>query len=53
MDAFNVFNHINLGLPNGAVDSSSSGTITSGPYPAGIGGTTNPRQLQFTAHVQF
>ena len=53
MDAFNVFNHINFGNPNGTIDSSSAGSITGGPYPAGTGGTTNPRQLQFTGHVQF
>ena len=53
MDAFNVFNHINYGLPNGTIDSSSAGTISSGPYPASTGGTTNPRQLQFTVHLAF
>ena len=53
MDAFNAFNHINLGNPNGNVDSTSGGSITGGPYPAGIGGTTNPRQLQFTLHFAF
>jgi hypothetical protein len=53
MDAFNAFNHINLGNPNGNIDSGSAGQITSGPFPAGIGGTTNPRQLQFTVHLQF
>jgi hypothetical protein len=53
MDAFNALNHINYGNPNGAIDSTSSGSITSGPYPAGTGGTTNPRQLQFTVHLQF
>jgi hypothetical protein len=52
-DAFNALNHINYGNPNGAIDSTSSGSITSGPYPAGTGGTTNPRQLQFTVHLQF
>jgi hypothetical protein len=53
MDAFNALNHINYGGPNGAIDSTSSGSITGGPYPAGTGGTTNPRQLQFTLHLQF
>ena len=51
MDAFNTFNHINLGNPNGNIE--SGGNISGGPFPAGIGGTTNPRQLQFTAHFQF
>ena len=53
MDAFNAFNHINLGNPNGTIDSSSAGSIGGGPFPAGIGGTTNPRQLQFTVHLAF
>ncbi len=53
MDAFNAFNHINLGNPNGAIDASNAGSIGGGPFPAGIGGTTNPRQLQFTLHFQF
>jgi Carboxypeptidase regulatory-like domain/TonB dependent receptor len=53
MDAFNALNHINYGNPNGAIDSTSSGSITGGPFPAGLGGTTNPRQLQFTLHLQF
>ena len=47
-DAFNAFNHINFGLPNGNIE--SGGNITSGPGP---GGTTNPRQLQFTARLEF
>lgn len=51
MDAFNAFNHINLGNPNGNIE--TGGGIGGGPYPAGIGGTTNPRQLQFTLHFQF
>jgi hypothetical protein len=53
MDAYNAFNHINFGNPNGNIDSADAGKITSGPYPAGLGGTTNPRQLQFTVHLQF
>jgi outer membrane receptor protein involved in Fe transport len=53
MDAFNAFNHINLGNPNGNIDSSGAGSIGGGPYPAGLGGTTNPRQLQFTLHFAF
>ncbi len=47
-DAFNGFNHINFGLPSGNIQ--SVGNITNGPGP---GGTTNPRQMQFTARVQF
>ena len=54
VDAFNAFNHINLGNPgNTTVDSQSAGFITGGPYAPGTGGTTNPRQLQFTAHIAF
>ena len=48
MDAFNAFNHINYGNPGGSVE--SGGTIGSGPGP---NGTANPRQLQFTIHLQF
>ncbi len=51
MDAYNAFNHINLGTPNGNLE--TGGDIGGGPYPAGIGGSTNPRQLQFTVHFQF
>ncbi len=47
-DAFNAFNHINFGLPSGNIQ--SVGNITGGPGP---GNTTNPRQMQFTARVQF
>ncbi len=53
MDAFNAVNHINFGNPNGTVDQANAGSITGGPFPAGIGGTTNPRQLQFTVHLAF
>jgi hypothetical protein len=48
MDAFNAFNHINFANPSGNIG--SYGSISSGPGP---GGTTNPRQLQFTGRVQF
>jgi hypothetical protein len=48
MDAFNAFNHINYGNPDGNIE--TGGSITQGPGP---NGTTNPRQLQFTLHVQF
>lgn len=49
-DAYNGFNHINFGSPNGTIDQSSAGSISSG---AGPGGTANPRQMQFTARLQF
>jgi hypothetical protein len=48
MDAFNAFNHVNLGNPGGSVE--SGGTIGGGTYP---NNSVNPRQLQFTARVQF
>jgi hypothetical protein len=47
-NAFNAFNHINFGNPGNNID--QPGTITSGAYPDQ---TTNPRQLQFSARVQF
>ncbi len=54
MDAFNAFNHINLGNPgNNTIDSATPGVISGGPYPQSTGGTTNPRQLQFTVHLAF
>lgn len=49
-DAFNAFNHINFGLPGGNVEQTGAGNISSGP---GVNGSTNPRQLQFSARVQF
>ena len=49
-DAFNAFNHINYGTPNGTIDQGSAGSITEGPGP---NGTSNPRQMQFTARVLF
>ena len=45
MEAFNVFNHINLGNPNVTVGNASFGEITS------MSG--RPRQLQFGARVVF
>jgi hypothetical protein len=48
VDAFNGFNHINYANPGGSVE--SGGSISGGPGP---GGTTNPRQLQFTGRIQF
>jgi hypothetical protein len=48
MDAFNGFNHINYENPGGSVE--TGGSIGGGPGP---GGTTNPRQLQFTGRIQF
>ena len=47
-DAFNAFNHINFANPSGNIQ--SLGSLTAGPGP---GGTTNPRQMQFTLRFQF
>ncbi len=48
IDAFNGFNHINFANPSGNIE--SDGSITSG---AGVGGSSNPRQLQLAARFQF
>jgi hypothetical protein len=51
VQAFNVFNHPNLGQPNGCVDcGSSSGLITD--IVASQDGTTM-RRLQFAARIEF
>lgn len=47
-DAFNAFNHINFGNPSGNIQ--NYGAITSGPGP---NGTANPRQMEFTARLEF
>ncbi len=44
-DAFNAFNHVNLGQPNSQVDNPQAGQIT---YAQ-----TAPRQMQFGLHAQF
>ena len=49
-DGYNAFNHINYGLPGGNIEQSGAGSISNGP---GVNGSTNPRQLQFSARVQF
>ena len=48
MDAFNAFNHINFGSPNG--DINTGGSIT-GPAPGAT--PTGTRQLEFSLHAQF
>ena len=50
VDAYNAFNHINFGNPGGNISSSGAGSIGGGP---GVGGTTSPRQLQFSGRFQF
>jgi len=44
---FNVFNHVNLGQPNGCVDCSGAGTISS------IAPNSLMRQIQFGLRVSF
>jgi hypothetical protein len=44
-DAFNAFNHVNLGNPSSAIDQSGAGQIT---YAQ-----TAMRQMQFGLHFQF
>lgn len=44
-DAFNVFNHVNLGLPSSTIDNSGAGQITSVQ--------TAMRQMQFGLHLRF
>lgn len=44
-DAFNVFNHVNLGLPSAYIDYFGAGQITSVQTPM--------RQMQFGLHLQF
>jgi hypothetical protein len=51
MDAFNAFNHINAGNPNGNVE--NGGTITSGGQGYGQSQDFGPRQLEFSLRVQF
>jgi outer membrane receptor protein involved in Fe transport len=58
MDAFNVFNHISAANPNGnsnSINVDSSANITNGAGGNGVGpvGQSSPRQLAFTARIQF
>jgi len=46
-DARNVFNHTNLGLPNGNVQQGNAGQIT------GLAAGTYMRQLQFSGTIRF
>ncbi len=48
VDAFNVFN--NQGLPN---PSGSDGTVCITPGGFGCNSSNSPRQLQFTARLNF
>jgi outer membrane receptor protein involved in Fe transport len=58
MDAFNVFNYISSGTPNGNSNSlpiDGNASITNGIGGNGIGtvGQSSPRQLAFTARITF
>ena len=44
-EAFNVFNHVNLGLPNSTIDDFGAGQITYAQVPM--------RQMQFALHFSF
>jgi hypothetical protein len=46
-DAFNVFNHINWGLPGAVIGQAGAGVISS------VATGTSPRQLQFALKFQF
>jgi len=49
--AFNVFNHPNLGQPSGCVDCGSSSGIITGIVASQDG--TTMRRLQFSARFEF
>jgi len=51
MDAFNAFNHITAGNPNGNIE--SGGSINGEGGGCGQGNDCGPRQLEFSLHVQF
>jgi hypothetical protein len=51
MDAFNAFNHITAGNPNGSIE--TGGGIGGEGGGCGQGNDCGPRQLEFSLHVQF
>jgi len=51
MDAFNAFNHITAGNPNGNIE--SGGSIGGEGGGCGQGNDCGPRQLEFSLRVQF
>jgi hypothetical protein len=51
LDAFNAFNHITAGNPNGNIE--SGGAIGGEGGGCGQGNDCGPRQLEFSLHVQF
>ena len=46
-DAFNVFNHANLGLPDATITDANAGQITS------LAAGANMRRLQFALRMDF
>jgi hypothetical protein len=52
-DAYNLFNHPVLALPNGCVDCSNGGQITDIEADAAPGSPVGMRQLQFGFRVVF
>jgi hypothetical protein len=52
LEAFNAFNHVNLGLPNNCIDCSSGGVITS-TQPTHGDGVPSMRQLNFGIRFAF
>jgi hypothetical protein len=59
MQAFNVFNHPNFGLPQNDISSGSFGVISSmavlptTPYGSGLGFSSEARLLQLSAKITF
>ena len=53
MDAFNALTISTTGTRMGPSIRRVQVRSPAAHYPAGLGGTTNPRQLQFTLHLQF
>ncbi|HZT71144.1 MAG TPA: TonB-dependent receptor [Terriglobia bacterium] len=52
MDVFNAFNHVNLGMPDGTVDSPTAGRIFS-TYNPGVANTTPMRALEFALRLDW
>ncbi len=52
-EAFNVFNHTNLGMPNGDVTSTEAGKITGLAYSGGDTSSGAMRTMQFGFHLKF
>ena len=59
IQAFNVLNHPNFGLPDATLGDSTFGQITemagvpTSPYGAGLGYDASPRTIQLTGKITF